>query len=82
MTNFHIALPIALYMVKVLDDNQQTLHSYLFQLLHTFGIVAPKRLLISILIQPIIGVGYQNHYQLKNNKNLTLTHFLNNFVSI
>jgi hypothetical protein len=63
MTNFQITLPIVLYMVKVLDDNQQTLHSYLFQLLHNFGIVAPKRLLISILIQPIIGVGYQSHYQ-------------------
>lgn len=63
MTNFQIALPIVLYMVKVLDDNQQTLNSYLFKLLHTIGISAPKRLLISILIQPIIGVGYQSHYQ-------------------
>ena len=63
MINFQIALPIVLYMVKVLNDNQQDLHSYLFRLLHTFGIVDPKRLFISIIIQPVIGVGYQNHYQ-------------------
>jgi len=63
MTNFQIALPIVLYMVNVLNDNQKTLHSYLFRLLFNFGINVPKRLLISILIQPIIGIEYQSHYQ-------------------
>ena len=63
MTNFHIALPIVLYMAKVLNDNHETLHSYLFRLLFSFGINIPRRLLISILIQPIIGIEYQSHYQ-------------------
>ena len=63
MPNIHIAFPVVLFMVKMLNDNHDTLHSYLFRLLFNFGIVVPKRLLISILIQPIIGINYQSHYQ-------------------
>lgn len=59
---FSPSLPIVLYFFVVISENHSVLESYFYRICKTLGIIDPVRLFISILVQPVIGIDYQNHY--------------------
>lgn len=63
MPYFQLSFPIVLYIVQILIENHPILNSYLLRLLPVFGINDPMRILTSIIIQPVMGIEYQNHYR-------------------
>lgn len=62
MADFQIAVPIILHIFYVVSENRTKLHSYLFRITELLGAADPMRLFISIMVQQILGIGYQSHY--------------------
>jgi hypothetical protein len=60
---YQVALPIMLHIFQLISSHQSMLQAYLFRIFTVLGIVDPKRVVMSILIQPIIGIEYQQHYR-------------------
>ncbi len=62
MSNFYNTLPLLLRTFYVISENHLILHSYLFRIFNFLGAADPMRLFISIMVQQMIGISYQSHY--------------------
>lgn len=62
MTDFYITLPVVLHTFYIITENRSILHSYLFCIFKFMGAADPMRLFISVMIQQMIGISYQSHY--------------------
>lgn len=63
MPSLQLSLPIVLYFFSLLSENHRILSAYLYHILAFLGVVDPVRLLMSILIQPVLGITYQQDYR-------------------
>lgn len=63
MPSLQLSLPIVLYFFSLLSEHHRILSAYLYTILAFLGVVDPVRLLMSILIQPILGISYQQDYR-------------------
>jgi hypothetical protein len=63
MPSLHLSLPIVLYFFSLLSEHHRILSAYLYNILAFLGVIDPVRLLLSILIQPILGITYQQDYR-------------------
>ena len=63
MSSLQLSLPIVMYFFSLLSENHRLLSAYLYNILAFLGVVDPVRLLISILIQPVLGITYQQDYR-------------------
>jgi hypothetical protein len=63
MPSLHLSLPIVLYFFSILSENHRMLSAYLYNILAVLGVIDPVRLFMSILIQPLLGITYQQDYR-------------------
>ena len=63
MPSLQLSLPIVLYVFSMLSEHHTILSAYLYNILTVLGVVAPVRLFMSILIQPILGITHQQDYR-------------------
>jgi len=63
MPSLQLSLPIVLYFFSILSENNGILSAYLYTILTFLGGVDPVRLFMSILIQPVLGITYQQDYR-------------------
>jgi hypothetical protein len=63
MPTYQLALPIMVHIFHLISANHAVLQAYLYPIFTVCGVVNPTRMLMSILIQPIIGIEYQQHYR-------------------
>lgn len=61
--HFQVALPVITYIGSILSEHRTLLYSYLFRIFEVLKIADPMRLFLSVMLQQIIGIGYQKHYQ-------------------
>ena len=63
MSNYHISLPIIVFVVQMVTMNEIILKSYLYRIFDALGIIDPVRLFISVMVQSVNGLEFQNHYR-------------------
>lgn len=63
MTQIEVTLPILLHVFHVVSAHHPLLESYFFRLVTVLGVTDPLRLLMSLMIQPIVGMEFQSHYR-------------------
>ena len=63
MQFFQISFPVVMYAVEMIYYNEAVLNSYLFRIFRVLGIIDPVRLFISVMVQSLSGIEYQNHYR-------------------
>lgn len=63
MLSLQLSLPIVLYFFSLLSENHRILSAYLYNILAFLGVIDPVRLLMSILLQPLLGITYQQDYR-------------------
>jgi hypothetical protein len=63
MPSLQLSLPIVLYFFSLLAEHHRILSAYLYNILAFLGVIDPVRLLMSILIQPVLGISYQQDYR-------------------
>jgi hypothetical protein len=63
MFSFQFSLPVVLFIFQTITVNEGILDSYLYKIFKVLGVVDPVRLFMSIMIQSINEIEYQNHYR-------------------
>lgn len=63
MPALQLSLPIVLYFFSLLSAQHQILSAYLYNILAFLGVIDPVRFMMSILIQPLLGITYQQDYR-------------------
>jgi len=60
---YHLTLPVMLYVYDLLSTHHDLLQAYLYRILEVLGVREPRRLLMSMLMQAMLGVGSQQAYR-------------------
>lgn len=63
MFSFQFSLPVVLFIFQTITVNEGILDSYLYKIFKVLGVADPVRLFMSVMIQSINGIEYQNHYR-------------------
>lgn len=57
------AYPLVIFSYQLVLENRSIFESYVSSILQLFGTLNPFRLLVSLLIQPILGIEFLSHYR-------------------
>ena len=57
------SLPLIVYGFQVLSENLESLERSVFPIFRALEVKDPVRWFRSVMIQPIIGIEYQDHYR-------------------
>lgn len=63
MLSFQAALPMVIHTLYVFSEHHTVIDTRLFRILVFFGAADPMRLFRSVILQQIMGIGYQYHYR-------------------
>lgn len=60
---YHLTLPVMLYAYDLVSTHHDLLQSYLYRILEVLGVCEPRRLLLSMVIQAMLGIDSQQAYR-------------------
>jgi hypothetical protein len=63
MFDFQAVFPVAIHILYVISEHRTVIDTRLFRILTFFGVADPMRMFNSVILQHIMGIGYQYHYR-------------------
>ncbi len=60
---YHLTLPLMLHVYNLISTHHDLLQAYLYRILEVLGVCEPKRLLMSMLMQAMLGIDSQQAYR-------------------